>query len=389
MLNEPLKQLHPWLVAIRRDFHQYPELGFEEHRTSQKIQEYLSDMGLIARSIAKTGVIADIPGIDSSITIALRADIDALPIQDQKKCDYASKIDGKMHACGHDAHTTILLGIAHILSKNIPPCNIRLLFQPAEETDGGAVPIINEGGLENVHGILGLHVDSELEKGQIAIKYGAMNASSDMITIEFFGRKGHGAYPSEGIDAVVMASSAILNLQTIISRNIDARESAVLSLGMIKGGNARNVIADYVVIEGTIRTLDPTIREYINKRVEEIIKSTAKMYGGSAKYTRNYGYTSLINHDQVVDIIAETGKEVLGANNVIIKSKANMGVEDFAYYLEKCQGAFFYLGTANTEKNIVVGGHQDHFDIDEDALILGVELQLSNINKFYHMLKQK
>lgn len=387
MLKKDIQKLHAWMIDVRRDFHKHPELGFEEYRTSKKIKEYLGEMGISSNTIAKTGVIANIPGNDDSITIALRADIDGLPIQDKKSCDYASQIDGKMHACGHDVHTTILLGIAKIFSTTTPPCNIRLLFQPAEETDGGAVPIIEEGGLNNVDGILGLHVDSELDVGQIAIKYDAMNASSDMITIEFFGKKGHGAYPSEGIDAIVMAAAAIQNLQTIISRNLDARESAVLSLGTISGGSARNVISDYVIIEGTIRTLDPSIREYINNRVQEIINSTAKMYGGTAKYTRTLGYTSLINHNHVVDIIKESGEEILGTENVIIKSKPNMGVEDFAYYLEKCQGAFFYLGTGNKQKNIWVNGHNDYFDIDEDALILGVELQISNVIKFYSKLK--
>ncbi|MGL5956652.1 MAG: M20 metallopeptidase family protein [Brevinema sp.] len=389
MYKDQITQIKQWLIDVRRDFHQYPELGYEEYRTSKKIKEYLESFGLIPKSIVKTGVVADIVGKDSTITLALRADIDALPIQDQKECSYTSKVSGKMHACGHDAHTTILLGVAHILSRYQPPCNIRVMFQPAEETDGGALPMIEEGVLEGVQGVLGLHVDSTLPVGQIAIKYGVMNASSDMITIELFGKKGHGAYPAEGVDTIVMAAAVIQNLQTIISRNIDGRSSAVLSLGMIHGGTARNVIADYVKLEGTIRTLDPKIREYINTRVEEIVISTAKMFGGKGVYFRKSGYTSLINHDPIVDIIRWSGETILGKDNVFIKKQANMGVEDFAYFVQECEGAFFYLGTANKKKNIMCGGHTEYFDIDEDALALGVEMQLQNISNYYMFLTNK
>ncbi|MGL4394668.1 MAG: M20 metallopeptidase family protein [Brevinema sp.] len=388
MFPQEIKDLHPWLVAVRRDFHENPELGFEEFRTSDKIKEYLTEMGLSPKSIAQTGVIAEITGQDPSRTIAIRADIDALPIHDSKDCPYRSKIDGKMHACGHDAHTTIALGVAKILSQNTPPCNVRFLFQPAEETDGGAVPIINEGGLDHVNAIFGLHVDSELPVGQIACRYGAMNASSDMITIELFGKKSHAAYPAGSVDAIVIAAAVIQNLQSIISRNIDGRESAVLSLGMIHGGTARNVIADHVVIEGTIRTLNPEIREHVNKRVKEMLDLTAKAFGGSAKYTRKLGYTSLINHDKAVDHIIENAKTLLGAQNVIMKPHPNMGVEDFAYYLEKVEGAFFYLGTANYDKGIVHHGHNEGFDIDEDALAIGVQMQLANIFSYHQYLSK-
>ena len=386
-MKEKIKLIEKWLIDIRRDFHQHPELGFEEFRTSAKIEEYLTQMGLEVHHIAKTGIYADIKGGDSSLKIALRADIDALPIQDNKTCSYRSTIAGKMHACGHDAHTTILLGVAKILSQTPPPCDIRLMFQPAEETDGGALPMIEEGVLEGVNGVLGLHVDTELPVGQIAIKHGAMNASSDMITIKLFGKSGHAAYPDKGVDTIVMAASLIQNLQTIISRNIDGRTSAVLSLGTIHGGVARNVIADSVVIEGTIRTLDPVVREYVNTKVEKMISDTASLFGGRGEYIRQQGYTSLINHDSVVDIIKSVGAVILGAENVITKKLPNMGVEDFAYFLEEREGAFFYLGVGNKSKNISAPGHDKDFDIDENALILGVELQLANINAFYQHLR--
>lgn len=382
-----IKDMETWLINIRRDFHQYPELGYEEFRTSQKIKEYLLEMGITSHAIAQTGIYADIKGEDSSIKIALRADIDALPIQDNKQCSYHSTIDGKMHACGHDVHTTILLGVAKVLSNIKPPCDIRLMFQPAEETDGGAEPMINEGVLDGVHGVLGLHVDPSLPVGQIGIKYGVMNAASDMITIKLHGKSGHGAYPSQGVDTIVMAASVILNLQTIISRNIDGRESAVLSLGVIKGGTARNVIADRVEIEGTIRTLNPSIREYINERVEEVIHTIAESFGGRGEYIRKKGYTALINHDNVVDLIKENGTKFLGEGKVFVKQVPNMGVEDFAYFLEVVPGAFYYLGVGNEQKGITAAIHNENFDIDESALKIGVKMQLLNINSFYNYLK--
>ncbi len=382
-MNDSIKKIEPWLIEVRRDFHKHPELGYEEFRTSQKIKEYLQEMGLTPIAIAKTGVYADIKGKDSSIKIAIRADIDALPIQDNKDCPYKSTVAGKMHACGHDAHTTIVLGIASILSKNPPPCDIRLMFQPAEETIGGAEPMIKEGVLEGVHGVLGLHVDPHIEVGHIGIKYGVMNASSDMITIILRGKSGHGAYPVETVDAVVMAAAVIQNLQTIISRNVDAREAAVLSLGSIHGGTARNVIADEVIIEGTIRTLNPEVREYINERMVEVIDATTKAFGGTGEYIRNKGYTSLINHDFVVDLIKENGIQLLGEDKVTTKKFPNMGVEDFAYFIEKTPGAFFNLGVGNKARKITASVHNENFDIDEKALALGVEMQLINIDAFY------
>ncbi|MGL4998525.1 MAG: M20 metallopeptidase family protein, partial [Cetobacterium sp.] len=221
-LLEQVKDIENWLIEVRRDFHQFPELGENEFRTMDKIVDYLEEMGIsYKKNIFKTGVIADIQGIDPSITIAFRGDMDALPILDLKQTDYASKNKGVCHACGHDTHMTMNLGIARYFfhKKIVPPCNIRLIFQPAEETVGGAKPMIEAGALEGVDFIYGIHISEEIHAGQIMIKYGSMNASSDTLIIKVKGKSCHGAYPSDGVDAIVIASNLIVALQSVVSRN--------------------------------------------------------------------------------------------------------------------------------------------------------------------------
>ncbi|WP_304156812.1 M20 family metallopeptidase [Fusobacterium ulcerans] len=377
-MKENVEKEKEWLINVRRDFHKHPELGQEEFRTMEKICEYLQEMGISYRNkVFKTGVIAEIKGEDQGYTIALRADIDALPIIDKKNTSYASINEGKCHACGHDAHTTIAKYFS--ANKIVPPCNIRFLFQPAEETVGGAKPMIQEGALENVNCVFGLHVDEYLPTGHIGIKYGAMNASSDTLKINIYGKSCHGAYPSGGVDAILAASHVMVALQSIVSRNIDARESGVVTIGTIHGGTQGNIIADKVQLVGTLRTLNPEVRKTMLGKIEEIVINVPKAFGGSGEFVREEGYTALINHDKEVDIVKENAVELLGEDNIFEKKTANMGVEDFAYFIENIPGAFFTLGVANKEKGIDAPAHNGLFDIDEDALLVGVEMQLLNI----------
>ena len=293
-----------WLIDVRRDFHSHPELGQQEFRTMNKICEYLDDMGITyKKEVFKTGVIAEIEGENRDYTIALRADIDALPIDDRKNCDYSSKNQGVCHACGHDAHTTIALGVTKYFAKNkiVPPCNLRFFFQPAEETVGGAKPMIKEGALENVDCVFGLHVDEYLPTGEIGIKYGAMNASSDTLKINIYGKSCHGAYPSDGVDAILVASHVMIALQSIVSRNCDARDSAVVTIGTINGGTQGNIIADKVQLVGTLRTLNPEVRAMALRRIEEIVTNIPKGFGGNGEFIREEGYTALINHDKAYE----------------------------------------------------------------------------------------
>ena len=376
-----------WLIDVRRDFHSHPELGQQEFRTMNKICEYLDEMGIsYKKEVFKTGVIAEIEGENKDYTIALRADIDALPIEDRKTCDYSSKNQGVCHACGHDAHTTIALGVARYFAKNkiVPPCNLRFFFQPAEETVGGAKPMIKEGALENVDCVFGLHVDEYLPTGEIGIKYGAMNASSDTLKINIYGKSCHGAYPSDGVDAILVASHVMIALQSIVSRNCDARDSAVVTIGTINGGTQGNIIADKVQLVGTLRTLNPEVRAMALKRIEEIVTNIPKGFGGSGEFIREEGYTALINHDKEVDIIKENATKLLGEDKIYEKKVANMGVEDFAYFIENTPGAFFTLGVKNQSKGIDSPAHNGLFDIDEDALPIGVEMQIMNIYSAYN-----
>ncbi len=376
-----------WLIDVRRDFHSHPELGQQEFRTMNKICEYLDEMGIsYKKEIFKTGVIAEIEGENRDYTIALRADIDALPIEDRKTCNYSSKNQGVCHACGHDAHTTIALGVARYFAKNkiVPPCNLRFFFQPAEETVGGAKPMIKEGALENVDCVFGLHVDEYLPTGEIGIKYGAMNASSDTLKINIHGKSCHGAYPSDGVDAILVASHVMIALQSIVSRNCDARDSAVVTIGTINGGTQGNIIADKVQLVGTLRTLNPEVRTMALRRIKEMVTNIPKGFGGSGEFIREEGYTALINHDKEVDIIKENATKLLGEDKIYEKKVANMGVEDFAYFIENTPGAFFTLGVKNQSKGIDSPAHNGLFDIDEDALPIGVEMQIMNIYSAYN-----
>lgn len=380
-LKQNTKKIENWLIDVRRDFHQNPELGTEEYRTHDRICQYLDEMGIPYKTLFKTGVIADIKGEDESITIALRGDIDALPIIDEKNVGYASKNKGMCHACGHDAHATIVLGVAKYFCEagEKPPFNIRLIFQPAEETVGGAKPMIEEGALEGVDIVYGLHVDETLDVGQIGVKYGAMNASSDTLKVSIEGESCHGAYPSRGVDALLISSHVIIALQSIVSRNLDARESGVITFGTINGGTQGNIIANKILLTGTLRTLDPDVREKMKKRIKEIIETLPLAFGGKGKIDIEPGYTALINHDKSVNIIKESATQLFGKENIYEKKLANMGVEDFAYFVEEREGAFFTLGVRNKEKNIVVQAHNGSFDIDEKALVNGVMMQILNI----------
>ncbi|MGL4672666.1 M20 metallopeptidase family protein [Cetobacterium sp.] len=374
-------KIKDWLIEVRRDFHKHPELGTQEYRTHDKICEYLKEMEIPYRTSFNTGVIADIAGENSNITIALRGDIDALPILDMKTTEYSSKIKGVCHACGHDVHTTVVLGVAKYFyeTKIKPPVNLRLIFQPAEETVGGAKPMIEDGALDGVNAVYGLHVDDTIDIGKVGIKYGAMNASSDTLKIKISGTSCHGAYPSRGVDALLIASHVVIALQSIVSRNLDARESGVITIGTINGGTAGNIVANEIELKGTLRTLNPEVRERMKKRIKEVVEGIPLAFGGEGKIEIEPGYTALINHDKNVEIIKKSAIELFGEESIYEKKVANMGVEDFSYFIEKTEGAFFTIGIRNSDKNIVAPAHNGNFDIDEEAILNGVMMQILNI----------
>lgn len=383
LMNEA-QELKDLLVALRRDFHENPELGFEEWRTSGKIKEFLTNEGIEYRETAKTGVCGIIKGTlkdDSKKDrcIALRADIDGLPMDDKKTCSYSSKVKGRMHACGHDAHTTILLGAAKLLSRHRDKFSgtVKLLFEPAEETTGGAPIMIEEGVLENprVEKIIGLHVEETLDAGQIMIKKGVVNAASNPFTIKIKGRGGHGAYPHMAVDPIVMASQVVLGLQTIVSREIKPVNPAVVTVGSINGGTAQNIIPDEVILKGVIRTMTLEDRAYAKERLREIATSICTAMRGECEIDIEESYPCLYNNSSVVDLLTEAAKEIIGSQNVKEQEAPKLGVESFAYFALERDSAFYFLGARNEERNIIYSAHNSRFDIDENLLPIGVSIQ--------------
>jgi amidohydrolase len=329
-----------------------------------------------------TGVLGIIQGNTEGGVVALRADLDALPIQDEKNVAYASKVQDRMHACGHDAHTTMLLGAARLLveEKTSLPGTVKLLFQPAEETVGGARLMIEGGVLDNprVDAIFGLHVDPGLEVGTVGLHYGQRNASSDDLMIVVHGSAAHGAYAFEGVDAIVAAAHIVTTLQTIVSRNVDAREAAVVSLGTIRGGTQGNIVANRVELVGTIRCLNQETRESVQRRITEAAESVALAMGARAEVKITPSYDPVVNDESMVEIVRENSRKLLGDDAAVIFPKPNMGVEDFGYYLSEIPGVFYSLGVRNEDAGIMHPVHTGLFDVDENSMAIGVALQVLN-----------
>jgi amidohydrolase len=380
------------LVTIRRDIHEHPELGFEVERTSNIIKKFLKNEGIPFISVAGTGVCAVIKGEgigDNNKTIALRADMDALPIQDKKGLSYSSKIQGKMHACGHDGHTTILLGVARILNKykkNFSG-NVKLLFEPAEETTGGAPIMIKEGVLENpkVDFVVGLHVTEDLECGKVRVKTGVVHAASNPFIVKIIGSGGHGASPHVTVDPIVIASTIVLNLQTLVSREISPQNPSVITVGSIHGGSAQNVIPEEVIMTGIIRTLTKEDRQYMVRRFKDLINNVCKGFRARAEIIIEESYPCLYNDENVLNRVIEAAMEVIGKENVVKQKNPSMGVESFAYFANERPAAFYFLGTKNIAKKTDKPAHSSFFDIDEDALPLGVALQCDIAYKYLTM----
>lgn len=376
----------PWMIEIRRDLHQHPELGLEEFRTADKIQSLLGEMGISYESgLGGTGVLGLIRGLNNGKVVALRADIDALPMADLKDVPYASKIAGKMHACGHDVHTTMLLGAARLLKEDQEslPGTVKLLFQPAEETVGGAKLLIEAAALQNppVDAIFGLHVDPGLEVGKVGLHFGQRNASSDDLKIIVQGKSAHGAYPWEGVDAIVAAAQVINALQTIVSRQVDAREAAVITIGVIQGGTQGNIVADRVELVGTVRCLTPETRRLVLEQIQERAEGAARGMGARAEVVIEPSYDPINNDDELLELVRSNSRDLLGEKNIVVFPRPNMGVEDFGFYLSETRGAYYSLGVRNEARGIVHQVHHGLFDVDEEAMVYGVALQVMNAMK--------
>ena len=370
------------IINLRREFHMNPELGFEEYKTSKTIKEYLDKEGIRYESYAKTGVCGIIRGNlekNKDRVIGLRSDIDALPIEENNKCEYMSTIKGKMHACGHDGHMAILLGVAKILNKNrdLFGGTVKLIFEPAEETKGGSRFMIKEGVLKNpdVDIMCGLHVDENINSGQIEIKHGAVNAASNPFKIEVIGIGGHGAYPAASIDPIVIASNIVTALQSIVSREVNPLNPAVITVGSINGGTAANIIPEKVTLTGIIRTLNKNDRQLVTRRVKEIAEGIGLTLRGKVNIEIEESYPMLINDKNAVSKLKNAAIKIIGEENVLEQEYPHMGVESFAYFANEVPSVFYFLGCRNEEKGIIHPAHSSLFDIDEDALIVGVAIQ--------------
>lgn len=384
-IKKRVNEIFQELVEIRREFHMHPELSEKEYETVERICNYLDKWGIeYERDIADTGVVAIIRGKEGGRTVAARADIDALPVVELNDLPFKSVNQGIMHACGHDIHTTIHLGVARLLKEmeNDFQGNVKIFFQPAEETVGGAKRMIDEGCLKDpdVEYILALHVTSSLDVGNIEIKYGSYNAATNEFQIKVVGKSSHAAYPEESVDSIVVAGYIITALQTLVSRNISPLNSVVLTLGRINGGTKDNIISGEVTMSGTLRTLDEETRNYAKKRVKEIAENTAKAHGANAivEFDED-GYPAVINDDEVIDVLKDKAEEILGKDKIYYREFPSMGADDFSYFLQEAKGAYYNLGSGNKEKGWTAPLHSGKFMADEESIRVGVLLQTETL----------
>jgi amidohydrolase len=363
------------VLELRRAIHRRPELGFEERETAALIERELDSLGIERRRVAGTGVVGIIRGGRHGRVVALRADMDALPIDERTGLPFASKIAGAMHACGHDAHTAMLLGAARVLSERRDAFQgtVVLIFQPAEEGPGGAEPMIAQGVLDDpkVDAIAMLHVDVRLNAGTIGITPGPVNASADELHLTIHGRGGHGAYPHNAVDAIPAAAAVVTALQNIAARETDPLGAVVVTIGTIRGGYRNNVIADSVEMTGTLRAFDPNVRDALQSRVERIANGVAGAYNATAEVNVVRGYPPVVNDSGLAEEFTKYVREKTEID--VERPMPTMGGEDFAYFAQRTRGLQIRLGVRNESIGAIHSGHSPQFLIDEAALPVGVQ----------------
>lgn len=379
MEQEILRALFPLMVERRRHLHRHPELSFKEKETSAFVAKILQELGVeVSTNVGGFGLVGNIRGSLPGKTVALRADMDALPIHDEKTCEYASQTPGVMHACGHDGHTATLLAVAEYFSKMKHQLRgqIRLIFQPAEETyPGGATSMIEQGVLDGVDAIYGVHLWTPIPVGTVASAPGPLMASTDEFFIDIQGRGGHGGMPHKTVDSVVAASALVMQLQSIVSRSVDPLDPAVVTIGSIQGGTAQNIIADRCRLSGTARCFREDTREMIRSRIYDFAEGTAKGYGAEASITYMMGYPSTVNDEHEFDRFFRVAPSVFGVKAEI--SPKIMPAEDFSYYLQRVPGCFMLVGAGNAEKSADRPHHHPKFDIDEEAMLYAAGLLIT------------
>ncbi|WP_170007583.1 M20 metallopeptidase family protein [Bacillus fonticola] len=389
-LLDEARQLKDKLVSWRRDFHQHPELGFEETRTASIVADHLEQFGYeVQTNVGKTGVVGILRGKEPGPTFGLRADMDALPMQDEKDVAYRSTIPGKMHACGHDAHTAILMGVAELFARTgLESGTLKLVFQPAEEGRGGAQAMIDDGVLLDppVDAMAGLHVHPTSEVGTVAIAEGPIGcAAADLFDLMIVGKGGHAAHPHRALDPVPVAAEIISGFQQIASRRVDPLDPVVVTVGEVHAGTAPNIIAPHVRMSGTARSLSPDLRTKIPAWMESIIKGVTEAHGATYDFQFHYKFPSIQNDKNMKQLFVQTAEKLVGEENIII-NKPSMGGEDFACFSELVPSVFFRLGVGH-EVKAAYSNHHPKFDIDEDALPHGVAL-LSQLALNYFAAKR-
>ncbi|WP_414584735.1 M20 family metallopeptidase [Scytonema sp. PCC 10023] len=383
-----IRSLQPQLVEWRRGLHQKPELGFQEKLTAQFVSQKLQEWGIEHQTgIAETGIVATIHGNNSTQKVlAIRADMDALPIQELNEVPYCSQHDGVMHACGHDGHTAIALGTAYYLHQHRDTFGgtVKIIFQPAEEGPGGAKPMIEAGVLKNpdVDAIIGLHLWNNLPLGTIGVRAGALMAAVELFRCTVLGKGGHGAMPHQTIDSIVVAAQIINALQTIVARNVNPIDSAVVTVGELHAGTAENVIADTAWMRGTVRYFNPELKGLFQQRVEQIIAGICQSH--SARYDLDYWslYPPVINDATIAELVRSVAQEVVETPVGVVPECQTMGGEDMSYFLQEVPGCYFFLGSANPEKGLAYPHHHPRFDFDETVLPMGVEMFARCVEKF-------
>lgn len=389
-IRPSIQALQPLLVAFRRQLHQQPELGFHEHLTAAAIAAKLTEWKIPHQvGVAQTGIVAMIQGRKTSFrlkTLAIRADMDALPIQEANDVPYKSQRDGVMHACGHDGHVAIALMTAYYLAQhqNDFAGMVKIIFQPAEEGPGGAKPMIDEGVLTNpdVNAIIGLHLWNNLPLGTIGVRSGALMAAVELFTISIQGKGGHGAMPHQTVDSIVLGSQIVTALQTIVARNINPIDSAVVTVGEFHAGTAKNVIADTATLTGTVRYFNPELTDFFHHRIDAIVSGICATQG--ATYQLNYVklYPPVINDPTITDLVRAVATDIVETPLGVVPECQTMGGEDMAFFLEKVPGCYFFLGAANPDRSLAYPHHHPRFDFDETALATGVEIFVRCVEKY-------
>ncbi|MEA5554222.1 M20 family metallopeptidase [Anabaena cylindrica UHCC 0172] len=384
-----IRSLQPQLIEWRRRIHQKPELGFQEKLTAEFISQKLQEWGIEHQTgIAETGIVAIIKGEKSQHgkVLAIRADMDALPIQEENEVAYCSQHSGVMHACGHDGHTAIALGTAYYLHHHRQdfPGTVKIIFQPAEEGPGGAKPMIAAGVLKNpdVDAIIGLHLWNNLPLGTVGVRAGALMAAVELFHCNIFGKGGHGAMPHQTVDSIIVAAQIVNALQTIVSRNVNPIDSAVVTVGELHAGTAVNIIADTARMTGTVRYFNPELAGFFKQRMEQIITGICQSH--DASYELNYInlYPPVINDAKIAELVHSVAEAVIETPVGIVPECQTMGGEDMSFFLQEVPGCYFFLGSANAAKKLDYPHHHPRFDFDETALVIGVEMFVRCVEKF-------